>query len=318
MDGYLKGDLSEDDWALLQHWYDSFGESAEGIPGLDELGAQALKEDLDQRIRAIINPSNPVQQKQRFLPWKWMAAALWVGILGAVWLSLRGVHGPEKGIDRSETMVFSEVKTGRSEVKKVTLPDGSILFLNAHSLIRIPKNRDGKIREVFLDEGEAYFEVARDSLRPFVVQAQALRVEVLGTAFDVQSYQSLDDIKVAVKHGKVRVRDSSRVLAELTAKERLSYRTLDKKATVNRLENAAVDAWVRGSVLLEKVSFNELALALYNLYGVHMKSADPRTAGYHYNLHLRAERSLTETMDIICGIHHTTYRRTGNEITIYP
>ncbi|QNL52006.1 FecR domain-containing protein [Olivibacter sp. SDN3] len=321
MDGYIRGDLSADELALLERWYASFGESAIGVPGMDDDQAtQAIKDELDSRIRQEIMSENTVYKKRVTVSWKWLAvAAFWVGLVsGVVWLSLYRVYKPKALDTLTEQVVFREVKTGLREIKKVSLPDGSKLYLNAHSVVRIPVNVSRNIREVFLDEGEAYFEVAQDSHRPFVVQMQKLSVEVLGTAFNVRSYQSLEDVRVAVKQGKVRVSDTTHVLGELVADEGLTYRTADGKATKNNRKGTAIDAWIRGSVNLEKASFQELAVALYNLYGIRLKSTHPQTETYHYNVHLHADRSLAETMDIICDIHNTRYRRTGNEITIYP
>lgn len=322
MDGYLNGDLSSEELELLQQWYDSFGESVSGVPGMeDDATAKAIKDELDVHIRQTVNTASIETRSMPILKTlRWMAVAgVLIAVFGSViWMSVKSQHGQEERVKTAQYQTFQEVKTGIKQIKKLVLPDGTIIHVNANSVIRIPAHKGHKKREVFLDEGEAHFDVARDSMRPFIVQAQALRVEVLGTAFDIKSYKALKDVKVAVKRGRVRVSDTKRILGELVANKGIIYSKLDENARMVNITVADADAWIGGVVRLEKAGFDELALALYNLHGVHLRSKDPRTLYNHYNLSLHSDRSLQEMMDVICSIHHTNYRRKGDEITIYP
>lgn len=320
IEGYLKGNLSKEDFELLQRWYASFGESDAKVPGLeDDRASQALQAELDARIQRVINaPATIAARTRKRLGWQQIAAAaaIIVALGGTFWYTERQYAASEIGMP-AQHQALSEVRTGVRQVKRLVLPDGSIIHVNANSVIRISERMDGNQREVFLDEGEAYFEIARDTLRPFVVRAANLAVEVLGTAFNIKSYAVLDDITVAVSRGKVRVRDASRVLGEMLVNEGLTYNKLDGEVSLVQLNPTMTYSWIRGAIPLEKARFSELALALYNLYGVRLKSDDPRTVHHNYNLILRSDRSLDETMDVICSIHKTTYRRERNEITIY-
>lgn len=317
LSGYLKNRLPPSDRVLLQKWYDSFGEAEEGVPGLeDQSASEKLGEELDRRIRSIAEQPAP----KRLVPWRKMAAAIvLLAVAGAaLWYAgdVRIQQPTEK--PSSLQLVFHEVKTGVRQVKKLTLPGGSSIHLNANSKIRIPEVFDNNSRTVYLDEGEAFFEVARDSLRPFLVESGALHIKVLGTAFNVRAYHGLDDIAVAVSAGRVQVSDTSGVLGELTANQGISYSKENGVASIYGVSAGHVHAWMTGVVHLEKAGFEELALAMANLYGIALKSEDPQTAGYRYNLIVRSDRSLEETMDLICQIHKNNYRRKENEITIYP
>lgn len=85
------------------------------------------------------------------------------------------------------------------EVKKVVLPDGSVVELNTNSSMRVDYDSDE--REIRLLRGEGFFEVASDSVRPFVVYAANGRVEAVGTAFTV--YLKDSDVQVTVTEGQV-------------------------------------------------------------------------------------------------------------------
>jgi len=318
---YVAGNLSANDRRLLQEWYDSFGEDEKGIPALeDEETALRIEEALLVGTKQNRLPS---AQKdialRRSAGWKpWAAAAVLILALEASLWQIRK-RADDSKMEKMAHATFREVKTGVRQLKQLTLPDNSIIYLNANSVIRIPETEHGRTRRILLDEGEAYFEVARDSLRPFVVQtASGVQIEVLGTAFNVRSYKKLDDISVAVSHGKVRVSDTASVLAELKATEGIRYHKADGQTWKTKADPEQIKTWLKGSVQLEEARFSELALVMYNLFGVQLKSAGDATETYRYNLNVSTEYSLEDMMKVICSIHKTTYRRKGNEITIYP
>jgi transmembrane sensor len=87
-------------------------------------------------------------------------------------------------------------------MRAIPLPDGSRVTLNTASRIRVAVSDTE--RSIRLDRGEAYFEVARDRRRPFVVISGGHRITALGTAFSVRR-ETLDDVRVAVTEGKVSV-----------------------------------------------------------------------------------------------------------------
>ena len=86
----------------------------------------------------------------------------------------------------------------------LVLEDGSRVWLNSASELRYPVRFTGKNRQVTL-EGEAYFEVARNEARPFIVQSGKQRVEVLGTSFDVTAYEGEPGIYTTLLQGSVEV-----------------------------------------------------------------------------------------------------------------
>ena len=93
-----------------------------------------------------------------------------------------------------------EVTSDRG-VKEITLPDGSLVKLNANSTITYPRNFNSESRAVTLN-GEANFDVVRNEKLPFVIEAGISRIEVLGTSFDVTAYSN-DKVELNVSEGKV-------------------------------------------------------------------------------------------------------------------
>ena len=319
---YVTGGLSDEERTLLYQWYQSFGEEKKGIPILDDVEArQRMEEALVSHVKQVMFSSKSTPVKIR--KWKkWLplvAAAMILIVLGALlWKSnMETLYGREPRI-AAVSSTFREIKTGVRELKQLALPDGSTAIVNANSVVRIPEKFNGQSRKILLDEGEAYFEVAKGT-KPFVVQtAVGLRVEVVGTGFNVQAYQAMEDIVVAVKHGKVRVSDKEGILDELTKQQGVRYRKADRKTWKTTPIAGEIDDWANGMIHLEEASFAELATGMYNLYGVKLEAAYPTIHDNRYNIVLRSSRTLEETLKMICGINKTSYKRNGQLVTIYP
>lgn len=100
--------------------------------------------------------------------------------------------------------VFNTIVTPRGGKYQLTLPDGSKVWMNAESTLRYPTTFNGKTREVFLT-GEAYFEIAHNPAQPFHVQVNDMKVEVLGTHFNIMAYENEAANAVTLVEGAVSV-----------------------------------------------------------------------------------------------------------------
>ncbi len=99
--------------------------------------------------------------------------------------------------------VYHVVKVPTAQIKKVVLPDGTRVMLNSRSQLRYPEKFDSRTREVYL-QGEAYLEVAHNKEKPFIVHANNFNIQVLGTKFNVNSYNGKSAF-VALVDGSVQV-----------------------------------------------------------------------------------------------------------------
>ncbi|WP_127126134.1 FecR family protein [Pseudoflavitalea rhizosphaerae] len=112
----------------------------------------------------------------------------------------------EKGTADNEKISFNTISTPRGRQFKIVLPDGSKAWLNAASALRYPTSFNGPSREVTVF-GEVYLEVAKDPSRPFVVTTtnNAMKVEVLGTSFNVNAYEDEPALSTTLLEGSVKV-----------------------------------------------------------------------------------------------------------------
>jgi transmembrane sensor len=108
-----------------------------------------------------------------------------------------------------EQITYNTIAIPRGGQYNLTLPDGTKVWLNAASTLRFPTRFTGNTREVELD-GEAYFEVAKNQEMPFFVNAQEMKVKVLGTHFNVMAYKDEPEIITTLLEGKVKLSSTTR------------------------------------------------------------------------------------------------------------
>jgi ferric-dicitrate binding protein FerR (iron transport regulator) len=104
--------------------------------------------------------------------------------------------------DSSAEVTYNTVTTPKGRQFNLTLPDGSRVWLNAGSSIRFPTRFDGAERRVEIG-GEAYFEIARNKDRPFIVRAGPSEIKVLGTEFNVNAYPEEGVVKTTLLSGSI-------------------------------------------------------------------------------------------------------------------
>jgi transmembrane sensor len=214
--------------------------------------------DVDAAWQRVLQRAEAAPAKGRVLPirkaMRWMAAAATVAGLVLATRLLMGPQGQEFATS--------------GDFLASTLVDGSTVVLSPHS--RMEADMDGK-RGIKL-QGAAYFEVKRDAARAFTVEAGPVQVAVLGTGFEVSAYDTAKVVRVAVRHGQVRVTAGKDTL-ELLAGEVAGY----ERAT-GRLRRLALPSslvWGDRIVQFKEAPLDEVAHRLESMYGVTIELAAP-------------------------------------------
>lgn len=149
---------------------------------------------------------------------------------------------------------------------RLTLSDGTVVYMNADSRLKYPVTFGPEDRTVELT-GEAYFEVTADSTRPFHVITSELGVQVLGTSFNVSSYVDDGTSMVTLLYGKVAVNQNGQVVC-LTPNEQLM---LDKKTgqtIVRSVDANRICAWTRGILYFDGMTLEDLGEKMGRWFGV--------------------------------------------------
>jgi ferric-dicitrate binding protein FerR (iron transport regulator) len=205
------------------------------------------------------------------------------------------------------------VTAKKGNLKTITLPDGSTVWLNSGSTIKFPE-RFGKIREVQLVNGEAYFDVKHDSASPFIVNYGHLHAQVLGTAFNVKFYKNISDVRLTVTRGCVAVGNKAKTFGLLTADKEIVYDQEKDTHQIRTVDAEKVAAWKSSEINLYSVSFNELVMRLENTYGVHLNYDHKKNDHLITTIHFSNNNTLSYVLDIIKTIHHLDYVLKGKEV----
>ena len=173
------------------------------------------------------------------------------------------------------------VSVERGQKASITLPDGSKVWLNSLSELTYNSDFNTEKRELLLD-GEAYFEVASNPDKPFVVRSNEITVEALGTAFGVKAYT--DDVSVSsiLMHGKVRVTTPNGSII-LKPNERVQY---DRELATTRQSSVtnAVDftGWIHNELRFENESLYEITRNIQRIYNVEIIFSTERLKKLRY------------------------------------
>ncbi|MES2276544.1 MAG: FecR family protein [Bacteroidota bacterium] len=188
--------------------------------------------------------------------------------------------------------------------------DGTVVAVNAGSKLKYPSTFTGKTREIFL-EGEAYFKVAHDASRPFIVHTGTVRTQVLGTAFDIEAYGT-KKLQVTVTSGKVSVLDGNNKLGLLTPNHKLAYNYQNKKAeefTVN-----AIDAigWKDGNLIFHDLTMQEATEILERWYNVKINADDIKASQSRFSVSFLKKESLKEVLNVLSRLNSFRYTVLSN------
>ncbi len=225
-------------------------------------------------------------------------------------------YDPDSEIDE---LVYNELDIPYGKIFDVELSDGTLVHLNSGTKIRYPvKFLKGQKREVFI-EGEAYFKVAKDKEHPFVVNADAVAVEVLGTEFNISSYREDQEVRTVLVEGSVSLSNS------IDTKDNLMLipgqkAAWNKKAASTKIEEVDVDiytSWIKGELVFRNSSFQGMAKKLERRYNISIQNNNlllrDRILNARFNVDVE---SIEDVLNSINEIQAFEYKITGHKIVI--
>jgi ferric-dicitrate binding protein FerR (iron transport regulator) len=170
------------------------------------------------------------------------------------------------GAANATEMVYNTLSTPRGGQFKISLPDGTKVWLNASTTLKYPVEFLGKERKVEIS-GEAYFEVAKDPSKPFLVETNQEMIEVLGTHFNVNNYGDEDLVKTTLLEGSINLKvDGGNSLLRPGQQAQLS-KTGNLKVT-NYVDLEEIIAWKEGNFQFEDETIKSIMRQIARWYDV--------------------------------------------------
>ncbi|MGN6533074.1 MAG: FecR family protein [Ginsengibacter sp.] len=317
----FSGEATDQELSELDKYLNDFPDERNTIKCIENYWSQ--KDDLqnedddmeEQRFHLILNSESSgdeiaeivLQKPRKLYRYKWLYAAASVLIICAIGFLIKTNIEDNSLAKTGIQHVF--VKPGSRS--QIILPDGTIVRLNGSSSLAYQKDFNKKVRDVYLD-GEAYFDVTKDANHPFIVHTSNINIKVLGTLFNVKSYEQDETIETTLLRGSIEVynkADPSAPKVILKPNEKLVFRKktpeyllpknklkADSAGDMNFNDEISISAlsamqpdslkeetsWLYNRLVIDDDNFIKMAEKMERWYGVKIEILNPELEQYHF------------------------------------
>ena len=225
--------------------------------------------------------------------WKYFSIAASIALLLVTSILLIDKE-PEQELVYYETTAVSDAKT------KITLPDSSVVWLNANACLRYPREFSEQIRQVEI-KGEAFFEVRKDEKRPFIVQADGIGIRVLGTTFNVDAESEKTEITLITgKIGLYKYTNQSQTADRiLSPGERAIFYKSGNNLKVSTVRPENVTSWITGKFIFRDTSLEEIMQELQRAFHVKIHIENENLRNQTFNADFTGKETLDEILSIL-------------------
>ena len=277
---YLQGECNDEEAARVETWCEEEPGNRKTLEQLyytlfvgeriAVMNAIDTEASLDKFKSAIREKEKKTKRKNISIRWgryATVAAAFLAGLVfagGIAWGLL------------SNKLSDYEVITAAGQRAQTVLPDGSRVWLNASSKLVYHNSFWSSDRQIDLS-GEAYFEVAKDSGKPFQVEMNGASITVLGTHFNVKADAESDDITATLVEGSIRFEGAKQNIV-MTPNQQLTFSRSTNKVDVKQIDTDTFTAWKDGLLKYKSIPFTKLIENLKDMYQVEIRIDDERLA----------------------------------------
>lgn len=221
--------------------------------------------------------------------------------------------------DIESKMADIKVEAPSGSRTKMTLPDGTVVWLNAGSTLTYSQEFGVTGRAVSLN-GEGYFEVAKKEDLPFKVSTDNVQVRVLGTKFNIRDYPTDPEAVVSLEEGWVAMSSPVNPSEEkhLKPNQRGAVDKESGRIIVESCETSDYLQWINGRLIFDGEPLPIIIKDIERCYNVHITLSNEKLAGLRfYGDFLRQEQTLVEVMDALSTTGKFKYQMNGRDIIIY-
>lgn len=227
----------------------------------------------------------------------------------------------QRNLKTEATVKYTQIETENGNKKEITLPDGTKVWLNSGTTFIYGDNYGENYREVSL-VGEAFFEVARDESKTFIVKAGELTIKVLGTSFNVNCYPENKVVETTVISGIVSIenektdeesdivilnklekgtymKDQQRMLIERKTENNTPRPLALNKITLNEEETNLIASWKDQTLSFDNETFEEMAVKLQRWFNVSITIEDSNLKNYRYKGKFENVRSIYQVLEVV-------------------
>lgn len=296
---YTDGEATTEERLEVERWYGKYENNGRHIP---EQRKEEIGEQIFRKLSAAMEEDGR-GNTVRLMNWTRLAGIAAVLLLVS---AMAIIFWPVSKQNSAERMVI--ISTTASETKTIVLADGSEINLKPSGKLMYPARFKADSRTVALTEGEAFFKIAHDEHRPFMVKTAAgLYTKVLGTSFNIRSYGITREICIAVSTGKVAVGNAHQVFGTLIKGQQLTYDKHDLRVVIDYTPKP-----VYVNIEFEGETLSKACKKLEYIYGIQINLASKTLNHLKCTATFNSRQSPDEIIDLICSLHQLKAVQSAN------
>lgn len=217
---------------------------------------------------------------------------------------------------------YSEMVVPFGQMSQLILSDGTKIWLNSGTTIRYPEQFGKNSRSVFIS-GEAYFEVAKIPSKPFTINTSDMKVEVLGTSFNLIAYKEDAATSVTLVEGKVAVQNcDGKTIALLSPGQMATKIRNETNVSIQNVETGFYSAWIAGKIFFDDEPLDQIAVKLERWFNVEIAFSDEHLKSLRFTgtiLKNKPVDQIMQALELLSPIRfkHQVNANGKDKITIY-
>jgi ferric-dicitrate binding protein FerR (iron transport regulator) len=270
---YIKGSINTVDKNCVEEWLEQDEENEQIL--LQTARIYYAKQTTDRMLsRDPEQAFKKLQQRikrRKSISWTTYLSRIAAFIAGAIITSATMLFFSEEKVEVVAQEITIEASAGMRT--QFNLPDGTVAHLNSGSKLTYPFPYDKDERRVKLT-GEAYFDVSHNPNKPFIVSVNddAMRVKVLGTAFNIQAFADEEMIYTTLVDGSVnlelRTKSGQYKEQKLVPSEKASYNPINNELSIQTVDTESETSWTEGKLMFKNTPLPEVLRKLSHYYNV--------------------------------------------------
>lgn len=315
---YFNGELTEEEKKLLFSMMDTDADLRKEFVAAQNLGALTSclpqKEDTIEGLNQLSVFKQTRIKKTFRIPYIHIlgyAASICIAIF-STWMLMQ----PEK-IQNVSPVTYEEFITPSGQRAMVRLHDGTTVWLNARSVLKYPNRFENGERKVELN-GEAFFEVAHDAKKPFIVSTEDLDIKVLGTKFNVFAYKGRKEFNTSLVEGSVKIYQSKDEEHAVSLKPNERVDLVGNKLIKRNFDSMDFLLWRDGIYSFDDVSFAEIINKLELYYDINIEVKNSNLNAYKFSGKFRQRDGVENVLHTLRKVKYFSYVKDEehNKITI--
>ncbi|TKG95019.1 FecR family protein [Puteibacter caeruleilacunae] len=294
---YIKGDCTEKDKIEIMSWIQEDPKHMKEFMALRKLHDISLWHDYAQNDKEK-GKVRKVNFRKMGLELLKVAAVLLIAFLTFQYVL------PE--FKKPVAIVPHEMVIPSGQHAEVKLSDGSTVWLNSETKFKFEETFTSDVRRVSID-GEGYFDIAKDTKRPFIVDVNGYQVKVHGTQFNVHGYTGDQTLRVSLLEGSVELLSAKgNSLVRLRPNEEAIVK--DETINIRKIQDTERFLWREGILNFEKESFAEIIKTLERKYNVRFHVENPKVLEYECTGKFRQNDGVHHILKVLQLSHSFNYK----------